>query len=222
MRPVPIRWDCRRVRLAALLSAEIKQYSCDLALTLVALLLVAGPVSVSARRPSRSDAAAPAPGPRRLRAIGVWFSYPSRWSFGVGTYLFAVRRSAAMAPGPGLVLMGLVWALSFAACYVVSHGILTQGAFIWDWWDFAFLPLPPRSRADLTRDFWRWSTSQQPGRVLTAIGRAPSAFLALGLFLLGGVVARIEVAGGLYLLLAPILFALVASARTSSLFTAGS
>ena len=45
--------------------------------------------------------------------------------------------------------MGLAWVASFAACYVVSHGILSKERFIWDWWDFAFLRLPPRSMAEL-------------------------------------------------------------------------
>ena len=109
--------------------------------------------------------------------------------------------------------MSLVWAVSFAICYLVSHRILSKDRFIWDWWDFAFLPFPPRSFADLKRDFWQvLNVFNSPAWVLTPLGVLASAFLAMGLFLLGGLSLGRRWRGGLYLLLAPLLFTLVASA----------
>ena len=110
--------------------------------------------------------------PRRLLAlagfgvIGVWFSYPLALVLaGVGTYLIvatAIRGDWRQALG--LVAMGLAWVLSFAACYVVSHGILSKEAFIWDWWDFAFLPLPPHfARRSGARLLAGGQRLQQPG-----------------------------------------------------------
>jgi hypothetical protein len=109
--------------------------------------------------------------------------------------------------------VGLVWIASAAACYVVSHGILSKERFIWDWWDFAFLPIPPHSLADLKRDSWHiLNVFNSPADVVTPMGVLPSAFLALALFLVGAVAMGRKWPGGLYLLLAPIAFAMAASA----------
>ncbi len=187
-------------------SAELKQYSGDVALTLVALLLAAGPTAMT---------------PSRLRllicfgVVGVWFSHPLALVLaGVGTYFIAqavLRRDWNRALG--FVAMSLAWALSFAICYKVSHGILSKDRFIWNWWDFAFLPLPPRSLADLERTGWQvLNLLNAPGDVLMPVGVLWSAFIALGLFMLGGLALARRWRGGLYLLLAPLLFALLASA----------
>ena len=82
--------------------------------------------------------------------------------------------------------MGLAWVASFAACYVVSHGILSKERFIWDWWDFAFLRLPPRSMAELKRDFWQiLNVFDSPSDVKTPMGLVPTAMLALVLSIAG-------------------------------------
>jgi hypothetical protein len=189
-------------------SAEIKQYSCDLALTLVALLLAAGPTPAN-------------PTPRRLLALGVfgvasvWFSYPLAFVLaGVGTYLLGaaiIRRDVwgilRLAP------LGLAWTASIAACYVVSHGILSKDRFIWDWWDFAFLPLPPRSMAELEYDFWHIvNVFDSPADVKTPMGPISTAILASVLAIAGCVSLLRRWPGGLYLVAAPVAFALAASA----------
>jgi hypothetical protein len=190
-------------------SAEIKQYSCELLLTLVALLLVAGP--------SASTEGAPAPWRRWLAGfgvVGVWFSFPLTLVLaGIGTYLIAeaaLRRQWQRALG--FAAMSLAWAASFALCYVLSHRILSKERFIWLWWDFAFLPLPPRSLAALKNECWQLlNVLNSPAGVLTPFGVIVSAFLALGLFAAGAVALARRWKAGLYLLLAPILFAILAS-----------
>ena len=68
-----------------------------------------------------------------------------------------------------------------------------QGRFIWDWWDFAFLPIPPRSLADLERIFWHvLNIFNSPAWVVTPLGVLGSAFVALGLYSIG----RYRWAGG--------------------------
>lgn len=191
-------------------STEIKQYSCDLALTLTALLLAAGPAPGSAPWSTRRLLTLAGFG-----AAGVWFSYPLALVLaGVGTYLMAVSaRRGQWRRARGLAAMGLVWVSSFAVCYVVSHGILSKERFIWDWWDFAFLRLPPRSLAELTTDFWQAvNVFDSPADVRTPLGVLPSAIFALGLFLCGCAALGGKWPGGLYLLLAPIVFAMLASA----------
>ncbi|MGP0069901.1 MAG: hypothetical protein ACLQGP_40650 [Isosphaeraceae bacterium] len=201
-------------------SSEIKQYSCDLMLTLIALRLAAGAESASDSPPDSSPGPAPLT-TRRLLAIagfgvvGVWFSYPLALVLaGVGTYLIVVAAfRKAWGSFLGLAATGLAWLSSFAACYVVSHRILSKERFIWDWWDFAFLPIPPRSLADLDKDFWQiLNAFDSPASLLTPLGVVLSAFLAMGLFLLGGVALARRWPGGLYLLVAPIFFTLTASA----------
>ena len=201
-------------------SAEIKQYSCDLMLSLMALQLAAW---VAENSPSRADSSARYmnSASRRLLAIasfgllGVWFSYPLVLVLaGVGTYLIAIAAiRGAWKQFLGLGAIGLAWVSSSAACYVVSHRILSKERFIWDWWDFAFLPIPPHSLADLDRIFWAiLNAFNSPANVVTPLGVIPSAFIALGLFLVGSVALSRRWPGGLYLLISPIIFALAASA----------
>ena len=138
----------RPQRLAALLRGRDQTVLQRYALTLVAFLLAAGP-----RR--ASDQPADAPGSCRLSAsVGVWFSHPLALVLGgVGTYLVARGRASAVTGRRccGSCGVSLLWAGSFAACF---HGFASDfgkgDPFIWNWWDFAFLPLPPRSLADLS------------------------------------------------------------------------
>ena len=152
-------------------------------------------------------------------AAGVWFSHPLAFVLGgVGSYLVA---SADAAPANGkwsLRLCGviLLWVCSFGVCFLISHRILSKGDFIWKWWDFAFLPLPPHSIADLKQDFWQVvNVFNNPSWVVTPLGVLASAFVALGLFLLGGLSMGSRWRGGVYVLVAPIFFTLVASALRS-------
>jgi hypothetical protein len=198
-------------------TAELKQYSCDLALTLVALLLAAG------RVPDASSTGSHGPPPMTARrlvalgvfgAIGIWFSYPLAFVLAaVGSYLLAVAVFRRDARGVlGLVAMGLVWLASFGVCYVVSHGILSTDRFIWDWWDFAFLRLPPRSTAELRREFWQLlNVFDSPSDVKTPMGPVPTAIIALLLSIAGAWSMRRRWPGGLYLLAAPVIFVLAAS-----------
>lgn len=205
-------------------SSEMKQYSCDLALTMVALLLAAGPAPGEPAGLAGSEAI---DGARResstvrrllvlgaFGAVGVWFSYPLVMVLAaVGTYAFAVavsRRDTREALG--LVAVGLVWLASFAVCYVVSHRILSTDRFIWDWWDFAFLRVPPRSTKELTTEFWQLlNVFDSPSDVKTPLGLIPTAFLALALWVCGAWSLGRRWPGGLYLLVAPGVFTLVAS-----------
>jgi hypothetical protein len=203
-------------------SAEIKQYSCDLALTLAALLLAAGPApGASPGSPGESEASDSAPwSARRLLylggfgAIGVWFSHPLAFVLaGVGTYLLAMAAIRRDGRGVlGLLVVGLAWAASFAACYVVSHGMLDKGRFIWDWWDFAFLRLPPHSMAELKLEFWQLlNVFDSPADVKTPLGPVVTAMLALALAIAGAASMLRRWPGGLYLLAAPVAGALAAS-----------
>jgi hypothetical protein len=194
-------------------SVEIKQYSSDVALTLTALLLTA-----EARRSLEKG---PMTKARRdlfvlavFGVIGVWFSHPLALVLaGVGTYLILNAISCKdWRRALGFAAMSLTWALSFAGCFLISQRIVSKDGFLEKWWAFAFLPFPPRSIADLAQIFWQTiNVVNSPSGVVTPLGVLPSAFIGSGLFLIGAWSLGRRWKGGLYLLVSPILFALVAS-----------
>ncbi|MHB1560395.1 MAG: hypothetical protein ACYC61_23330 [Isosphaeraceae bacterium] len=191
-------------------SAEIKHYSGDLALGLATILLTlrAGP---SPERSSRRALLALA----ILGAVGVWFSYTLIFILAaVGTYLMA--RGLVRGDVRGRLIfaaMGAAWLVSFVGCYVVSHRILSKESFIWNWWDFAFLPIPPQSAAELKTDFWAIANLfDSPSDVKMPIGMIPTAIVAMLLWIVGAISLGRRRPGWLYLLAAPLAFTLAASA----------
>ena len=190
-------------------ASELKQYSTDVALTLAAFLLAARPAEeplVMSRRRLLALAA--------FGATGVWFSHPLAFVLAsVGSYLVAssmLRRQWKMvAQLCGVILL---WICSFGVCFLISYRILSKGDFLWRWWGFAFLPLPPHSIADLKQDFWQIvNVFNNPSWVVMPVGVLASAFVALGLFLLGGLSMGSRWRGGVYVLVAPIFFTMIAS-----------
>ena len=108
--------------------------------------------------------------------------------------------------------MSLAWALSFAGCYRVSRNLISDDVFLDRWWAFAFLPFPPRSLAQVEQIFWQSiNVFNSPSGILTPLGILPSAFIGLGLFLVGAWSLGRRWKGGLILLVSPILMALAAS-----------
>ena len=181
-------------------SAEIKQYSCDVMFTLIALLL-------AARRVQTRTLAI-------FGAVGAWCSHPLVFVLaGVGVHrLAAAALRKEWREATATAAMGVLWVASFGACFAVSRSLLKQGAFIWEWWNFAFLPIPPRTPGELSQIFWQLvNVTNNPSGVLTPLSPPVSAFVALGFFLVGAVALGWRWRGGLFLLLAPAGFALVAS-----------
>jgi hypothetical protein len=188
-------------------SSEMKPYSLDVLFT---LLLTGGALRIGAGDGSRGALA-------RLGVVGLvatWTSYTSCFVLaGVGTYLLAGalrrgdRRGAA-----AVAAWGLAWIASFAGVYALGKRMLTTDRFIWNWWDFAFLPLPPRSWGEAERVFWHlMNVYTNPVAVWTLAGYQASAFLGLGLGLIGAAALARSRPGALYLLAAPWLVTLAAS-----------
>ncbi|APW59321.1 glycosyltransferase family 39 protein [Paludisphaera borealis] len=189
-------------------SAEIKQYSCDLVLAMAALLVA---IPRDAERPT----------PRRIAALALlgvvapWFSYPVVFVLaGVGFHWIA--RRAMVKDGRGVALavgVCLAWLISFVGCFAVSHIIVSKRDFLWVWWNFAFLPIPPHSANDAR--FVAETLANvfiNPGSLLTPFSLAVTAVLASGLAVVGCVSLGRRWRGGLFLLLAPLVFSLAASA----------
>jgi hypothetical protein len=189
-------------------SAEIKPYMVDLVAAMVTLLLAVPP---DPREPTR----------RRFRALAAWgvvapwFSFPVVFVLaGAGLHLMARawradgRRGLARAAA-----VGASWVVSFLGCFLVSRSIVSKRDFLWVWWDFAFLPIPPRSWLDA-----RFTTETianvfiNPASVLTPFGLIPTAILASLLAAIGAVSLGRRWRGGLFLVLAPLVVHLAVSA----------
>jgi hypothetical protein len=187
-------------------AAEVKQYSSDVTFALAGLYLSA-----------RFDELTP----RRLAiltvfgVVGVWMSHPIAFVLGgVGSY-YIVRAVLRRRWWEGCVAaaMSLFWLVSFAGSHAVSNHLLDSERFMWDWWGFAFLPLPPTTLDEASRVFWQLvNVFVNPACILNPFGLHASAFVASALFGLGMGSLGLRWRGGLFLLVSPVLLALAASA----------
>jgi hypothetical protein len=189
-------------------SAEIKQYSCDLVFALFAFLLA------TPQPPERMSA-----GRFKMLAIfgliAPWFSFPVVFVLaGVGLHLIlteAMRKDwrrvgAAMA-------MSVFWLASFLGCFLLSRSILSSRDFIWVWWNFAFIPLPPRSLAEVSSlGETVANVFINPGSLLSPLPLPYTAAAASVLALVGCLSLGRRWPGGLFIVLSPFFLALGASA----------
>ena len=123
---------------------EAKQYGLDVAVGLLVLNLGA-------------DALRDGLTARRLAALGVagilavWLSHPSAFVL-AGTGLVLLAREASQrryASVSGMAAVSACWLASFGAHYLgFARGLQSNGALA-EYWASAYLPLPPRSPADL-------------------------------------------------------------------------
>ncbi len=189
-------------------STEFKQYMSDLVIALGCLLL-AWDLEERELTPRRLAMAA------GLGVAATWFSLPSVFMLaGAGLWLavraVSARRRHRLA---SLAVLGVAWGASFAACFVVSSRLLGESRFMWSWWDFAFLRLPPRSLADAERVFWQFvNVFSNPVGIVSPLGPPGTALLALALFTLGSFsLASKRRWGVLVALTAPIVLVMIAS-----------
>ncbi len=188
-------------------SAEIKQYSCDLMMALAALLL-------AAPRPPEE------PSGRHYKALAVfgliapWFSFTVVFVLaGVALHLLVIEalrknwRKNALTTG---ICLG--WLVSFAGCFLLCRSIMSRRDFLWVWWNFAFLPVPPRSLGDAS--LLAESIANvfiNPASILTPLTLPFTAVLASILALIGCLSLGSRCPGGLWLVISPLFFALAAS-----------
>lgn len=139
-------------------SSEFKQYTLDV---LVMLALVWAALRFSMDRP-----AAGAWWLAGIGAAGIWLSHPSVFvlaAVGVVLGLTACARRCWPAVG-WLVAVGLVWAVSFGASYVMSLRALSGNSALGGFWTHAYAPWPP-----LNVDDWRWYLDGALGLVYLAL-----------------------------------------------------
>jgi hypothetical protein len=185
-------------------SSELKQYSSDVLIALV-LWWLAARVSLPCR-------------PGRLLAWGlagaaaVWFSHASVFVLaGTGTcFAWACLRGRHWR---GLAWFGAVlslWLVSFGTGYLLFLKELGTSAYLLQFWKTSFMPLPPRSVADLNwfpQTFF--AVLEMPGG-LVAQG-VSGAILGVLALLIGGLALWREKPLALAALLSPVGFTLLAS-----------
>lgn len=184
-------------------SSEVKQYSTDVAIALLLLLIA---VSVYSKKLEWRSATAFGV----LGATAIWFSHPCVFVLaGIGTTLTfynAYRKNWTNAAF--ISTAGLMWTASFVGTYLVTLREAVSSNYLLDFWGSsgAFMPLSILSVSDalwFVRTFVL--TLKNPGGFSLPV-------LAAFVFLAGFVSACISKKKYLLLLLSPIPFALAASA----------
>jgi 4-amino-4-deoxy-L-arabinose transferase-like glycosyltransferase len=182
-------------------AAQIKQYSSDVAITiLIALIgLEAASKELTARRTALLTI---------IGAAVVWFSHPSVFVLaGVGTTLaMAALRNKDWARFWKLSACCAVWVMSFAAFYIVSLRNLSGNQALENSWERkgTFMPLPPHSLSDI-----EWFFSAFFKMFSNPLG-LPFP-IAAGLVFVVGCVALLKKKTRLLILISPVLFTLLAS-----------
>ena len=121
-------------------SSEVKQYIVDVAVAL-SLLLIAAPVFGAS--PRQRDFV-------RLGLAGLialWFSHPASFVLaGVGLVLVIVYLRRRDDSNLRFVIgMGLLWVVEIAFLYLLILKDLSQNAYMREYWQGAFFPMPPWS-----------------------------------------------------------------------------
>ncbi len=154
-------------------SSEVKQYIVDVAVT-ISLLLIAAPVFNMS--PRKKDFA----WLMLAGLIALWFSHPALFvlaGIGLALVIIYLKRRDYLSLR-FLIGMGILWVLDIGFLYLLILKDLSQNAYMREYWQGAFVPLPP------------WS---DPGWFVTAIAQNISlqfgipyaAFFVFALMLVG-------------------------------------
>ena len=121
-------------------SSEVKQYILDVALT-VLMLWVAAPALAGTPRKREII------GLTLAGLIALWFSHPALFvlgGIGLALVIMALKRRDTSSLR-FIVGMGVLWLLNIAFLYLLILKDLSQNAYMREYWQGAFLPLPPWS-----------------------------------------------------------------------------
>ena len=150
-----------------------------------------------------------------LAVASPWFSFPSMFiTAGCGmTVLLDRAKQRNSRDLPWLLGIGACWAVSSALAYLVSTWLLNPTTTMYVFWNFAFLPVPPSTRADLVKlGGILLEVFVNPLNLLLPGPPAVGVALSLLLWAIGGFSLFRRDRRGFQLLALPILLALVAAA----------
>jgi hypothetical protein len=154
-------------------SSEVKQYILDV-FVVIALFLVAAPLLESRERRNDFIYLAVA------GFLSLWVSHPAVFvlaGIGVTLVIIHVQRRDYMRLRYTLGI-GLFWAVTIAILYLLILNDIQQNAYMMQYWQGAFLPIPPWS--DLT-----WFIRVLNENIGLQFGIPYAVYLAFGLMLLG-------------------------------------
>jgi hypothetical protein len=186
-------------------SSEVKQYSSDVFWTLVCLVAAPG---ISPKRWSVRALW----GWGLLGAVVLWFSFPVVFVLAGLALLWTVERCLAR-DWPSVLRIGVtvsIWLVSFGVDYWVQLRHVSYSSYFADYWSGRFMPLPPESVSALG---WFVDTFFQVFRYPVGLDCGAISLAGIGvlLFILGCTALWSEQRRLLCLLVAPVLFALLAS-----------
>lgn len=184
-------------------SSEVKQYSSDVVIALLILLVA---VSVYSKKLSWRHAAAFG----LLGAVAIWFSHPSVFVLaGVGTTLTLYNAYRKNWTNTAFIsISAAIWVLSFWGTYRLTLRFAARSDYLLDFWGSvgAFMPLSVSSVSDALWIFRSFvQTLKNPGGFSLPV-------VAAFVFLAGLLSVCISEKKYLLLLLSPVPFAIVASA----------
>lgn len=125
-------------------SSEVKQYSLDVALTIL--------IYVLALPGSRAQWSAARIGIFGLvGSLAIWLSHPAAFVLAAtaATFTVALATRREWARLVRLAPAFLLWGVSLALCYFLSLRSLSHNHDLLAYWQTEFMPLPPRSVSDL-------------------------------------------------------------------------
>jgi hypothetical protein len=191
-------------------ATEFKQYSSDM-LIAIGVLGMGRALSGEGWSSRRAVLAG------MMGLAATWISHPSVFvlagvSAVLGLDAIGRRDWKRLAAVLGL---GAVWGLGFWGCYAVSNRMMPPEGreFLFTWWNFAFLPIPPESFAEASRAFWQvLNIFSNPVGLVSPIDPRGTALLGMTLVLIGSGALMARGWREALLLLLPIVLTVAASA----------
>lgn len=141
-------------------ASEAKQYSTDLVVSLLLLLvflpirdnlLETGHETPTGRSVSDGFRVGPPLLAAAVGALAIWCAFPALFILAGFTAILLVRAAAMRrwTDTAALAIVGLVWAASFAANLQIMLRHNTGNDVVRSWWTDHFMPMPPNSLAEL-------------------------------------------------------------------------
>ncbi len=181
-------------------SSEVKQYILDVAVTILLLWIAAPALSTS---PRKGDYA-------RLALAGLvslWFSHPALFVLaGIGLALVILNLQMRDYFSLRWVIgMGILWVLEIAFLFLLIFKDLSQNTYMKEYWQGAFLPMPPWSDPG-------WLSRSLNENIGIQFGLPYAVFVVFFLMLVGWVILWFQHQGYALAVTSILLITLIASA----------
>ena len=154
-------------------SSEVKQYILDVAVTIGLLLLAS---RLFGERPQKHDFAVVAV----TGFVALWFSHPALFvlaAIGLSLAIIYIQRRD-FASLKFVSLVGIFWLATIGFLYFLILNDLQQNAYMKEYWQYGFLPLPPWTHAS-------WFVQSIHENIGIQFGIPYGTYFVFGLMLMG-------------------------------------